>query len=162
MNRFGWVAFVALMVGVTGCDHASKQLASSGLRSGAVPIVPNVIELRLTHNTDSAFSLLGGVLAPDVRWLLLSILTALVTLGALVFVILRWRKLTGLARLGSALIIGGGLGNLSDRLGSGRVVDFIHIEHWPVFNVADVAITLGIGALLLGVERPPRGAAPSS
>lgn len=155
MHRFGWVAFVALLAGVAGCDQTTKQLASAELASRSVPIVENVVELRLTHNTDTAFGLLGGVLGTDARWLVLSVATGMVTLGLLAFVILRWRRLTLVARLGGALVIGGAVGNFADRLLLGRVVDFIHVEHWPVFNVADIAVTLGIGALFFGVERAP-------
>jgi signal peptidase II len=162
MNRFGWVAFLALMAGVTGCDHATKRLAQTELRSGALPVWRDVVELRVAHNTDSAFSLLGGVFSADVRFWLLSVLTALATFGAALLIVRLWNKLPALRRIGGALIIGGGIGNLSDRLIRGHVIDFIHVEHWPVFNVADIAITVGVIVLLLGFElRPAARAGPA-
>ena len=50
----------------------------------------------------------------------------------------------------------GGLGNAIDRLASGYVVDFIHLRHWPVFNVADILVVLGAVALVLGMRDSPR------
>lgn len=155
LSSLGWLAFVVLSTGVTGCDHATKQLASNHLDSGPLPLVPNVVELRLTHNTDTAFGLLGNAFSPDTRWALLSALAAAATLFVLLLVVRHWRRLGSMSRVGSALVVGGALGNLLDRVIAGRVVDFIHVEHWPVFNVADIAITLGVGALLVGFERAP-------
>ncbi len=164
MNRFSWVAFVSLMVGVTGCDHATKHFAASELGSRAVGVVPHVLELRLAHNTDTAFSLLGNSMSPHARWLLLSVLATLVTLGALVFIVRRWKQLSPLTRLGGALVIGGGLGNVADRLFTGHVIDFIHVTDWPIFNVADIAVTLGVLVLVWSWNReatpPERAAAP--
>lgn len=148
MHRFSWVAFVSLMVGVTGCDHATKRLAATELQSRALGVWPHVLELRVAHNTDSAFSLLGDTLSPHARWILLSVLASAVTLGALVFIVRRWKDLDPMARLGGALVISGGLGNVYDRLLTGHVIDFIHVEHWPIFNVADIAVTLGVLALV--------------
>jgi signal peptidase II len=148
MNRFGWVAFVSLMAGVTGCDHATKRLAATELRTRALGVWPHVLELRVAHNTDTAFSLLGDTLSPHVRWLLLSVLASTVTLGALVFIARRWKELQPMARLGGALVVGGGLGNMVDRLFTGHVIDFIHVEYWPIFNVADIAVTLGVVVLV--------------
>lgn len=162
MNRFGGVAFVSLMAGVTGCDHATKRLAASELGSRALGVWPHVLELRVAHNTDTAFSLLGNSVSPHARWLLLSVLASAVTLGALVFIVRRWKELSPMARVGGALLVGGGLGNVYDRLVTGHVIDFIHVEHWPIFNVADIAVTLGVLVLVWGWKgsvAPPADAA---
>jgi signal peptidase II len=163
LNRFGGVAFVALMAGVTGCDHATKRLASAELGSRALPIWPHVLELHVAKNTDTAFSLLGGVVPLHARWILLSVASALATLAILAFVVRRWKTLTPTTRIGGALILGGALGNLFDRVASGRVIDFIHVEHWPVFNVADIAVTLGVVLLLwrAGRAEPRTRAGPA-
>lgn len=155
MNRFSWVAFVSLIAGVTGCDHATKRLAATELQSRALGVWPHILELRVAHNTDTAFNLLGGTLSPHARWVLLGVLATAVTLGALVFIVRRWRELSPLARLGGALLVGGGLGNVYDRLVTGHVIDFIHVEHWPIFNVADIAITLGVLVLVWSWNRKP-------
>jgi signal peptidase II len=76
----------------------------------------------------------------------------LIVSGALAIIamcaLLLQRRITGWRRAGLLLVLAGALGNYIDRLARGYVVDFIHVTHWPVFNVADVLITLG-GALLL-------------
>lgn len=147
MNRFGWVAFLVLMTGVVGCDHGAKHLAANELEA-PVQLVSGVLDLRLARNTDTAFSLLGGVLDADSRWFWLMLVTGVVTLGALGFVFSRWRKLVPVERFAGALVVGGAIGNFSDRLLRGHVIDFIHIQHWPIFNVADIAISVGVAAML--------------
>ena len=69
-------------------------------------------------------------------------------------------RANGWARVGLALVLAGALGNYADRLLRGYVVDFIHVTHWPVFNIADVLLTVG-GALVLlqGLRRQPAAVA---
>ena len=117
-----------------------------------------VLDIVLTYNTGAAFSVLAGS-ASWVRWLFVA-----VALGVSAALILWLRRLP--ARLhawlacGLALIVGGALGNMLDRLRLGRVVDFVYL-HWgehyfPAFNVADSAITVGAAVLLLDVWRESR------
>lgn len=146
----GALAACALLM-LVGCDHGTKLLAKTALEPGArrLPLIPGVLDLRYTENHDTAFSLLrrlhlglsAGALGA----------TSLVVL-ALLFV-LWWVRRRGprLEHAAYALIAGGALGNIIDRLVRGYVVDFIHLHHWPVFNVADIAIA--IGAVLLLVVR---------
>jgi signal peptidase II len=68
------------------------------------------------------------------------------------------RRATPVQHAGFALVVGGALGNALDRLARGAVVDFVHVRFWPVFNVADVLVALGIGLLALArwkAQRPP-------
>ncbi len=60
------------------------------------------------------------------------------------------------------LVLAGAIGNLADRLARGYVVDFIHVHHWPVWNVADAWVVLGVGALMIAAIRaaPPAAAPP--
>lgn len=155
MRRFGVLAFMLLLLGVVGCDHTTKHVAETELGSGraALELVPGVLELTVARNTDTAFSLLGSHLAPDGRFLLLLTLASLATLAIAVLIQRRWRTAAALERAGGALVIGGALGNLSDRVLRGHVIDFIHVEHWPVFNVADVAICVGVGLLMIAWRR---------
>jgi signal peptidase II len=126
---------------------------------GAIPVVPHF--LRITHwlNDGAAFSLFADSASPQtVRWALvcftlvaaLAVLIAMVRLGA---------RLT-LTTLGLALVLGGALGNVHDRIAYGSVVDFIEVHifsyHWPDFNVADSAIVTGACLLLLDSLMPKK------
>ncbi len=147
MKRFspvGWVFFSVLLSGVVGCDHATKHLAARELPH-PVQIVPGVLDLQLARNTDSAFGLLGSFLGADARWMVLTWVTGLITLGALAYVVARYKKMMPLERIAGALVVGGAVGNFSDRILRGHVIDFIHLTHWPIFNVADIAICVGLG-----------------
>lgn len=155
-RRFGWIGFFLLMTLVVGCDHGTKHLAASHLAQ-PVEVVNGVLDLRLAHNTDTAFSLLGGVLDTGTRHIVITLVAGLVTALAVGFVLARWRKLVSMERLAAALVVGGAVGNFSDRLLRGHVIDFIHVEHWPVFNVADIAISLGVVALVV----PRKARSPS-
>jgi signal peptidase II len=127
-----------------GCDHATKALAEGVLqRQAPLSLVPGVIELRYAENHDIAFSALGrlAVVPPS---------SALLAFGAAAIVALaiawwvRRRAATSAEHLAFGLILAGALGNVVDRAARGYVVDFIHVTHWPVFNVADVAIVVGV------------------
>jgi signal peptidase II len=133
-------------------DQITKAAALQYLVSGvAVPLIDGFLSLTLVMNTGLAFGLLSG-LPPAWRWMvaLLSIV-ALVVLARVAV-----RVLAGggrFARLSVALIFGGAVGNLIDRARFGAVVDFVDAHyrgyHWPAFNVADSAITIGVALLAL-------------
>jgi signal peptidase II len=117
-----------------------------------------VLDIILTYNTGAAFSLLSRASGWQ-RWLF--VLLALLVSGALIAWLRRLHaQRQALLAAGLALIVGGALGNMLDRLRSGRVVDFIHV-HWglayfPAFNIADSAITIGAVLLLLDAWRESR------
>jgi signal peptidase II len=117
-----------------------------------------VLDLILTYNTGAAFSMLADA-AGWQRWVFVCL-----ALGVSVTLIVWLRRLAAsthaVIACGLALIVGGALGNMLDRLRLGHVIDFIH-AHWgphyfPAFNVADSAITLGAGLLLLDAWREAR------
>ena len=122
--------------------------------------VLKVLDIILTYNTGAAFSFLAEASGWQ-RWLF--VLLAVGVSAALIVWMRRLHARTqGLLACGLALIVGGALGNMIDRLASGRVVDFIHV-HWgrayfPAFNVADSAITIGALLLLLDAWRESRTA----
>jgi signal peptidase II len=122
--------------------------------------VLKVLDIILTYNTGAAFSFLAEASGWQ-RWLF--VLLALGVSAALIVWMRRLHAYTqGLLACGLALIVGGALGNMIDRLATGRVVDFIHV-HWgrayfPAFNVADSAITIGALLLLLDAWRESRKA----
>ena len=111
----------------------------------------SVLDIILTYNTGAAFSFLAEA-AGWQRWLF--VLLALAVSAVLIVWMRRLRACSqALLASGLALIVGGALGNMIDRLTLGRVVDFIHVHagnaYFPAFNVADSAITVGAGLLLL-------------
>ena len=137
---------------IIALDLQTKQLASDNLVLYRPQEVFSWLNMTLAHNYGAAFSFLSDAGGWQ-RWFF-TILATTVSLVLLVWLIKLPRKdwLTG---LGLALILGGAIGNLVDRIRLGYVVDFIdfHIGDWhyPAFNVADSAITCGVILLLLDV-----------
>ena len=133
---------------LVGCDHATKGMAKGELDDGSThELIRGVLDLRYVENTDIAFNLL--------RWVPETIRApALLVAGAfavivLSFLLFRRRGEPRLHRLALVLVTAGAIGNYLDRVVRGYVVDFVHIHHWPVFNVADVYITAGYILLAL-------------
>jgi signal peptidase II len=147
-------AIVVIAGTIVVLDQITKALALHHLVPGVpIPLVDGLLSLTLVMNTGLAFGLLGGLPAAW-RWLvaLLSI-AALVVLARVAIGVLAaggWP-----ARLAVALIFGGAVGNLIDRARFGAVVDFVDAHyrgyHWPAFNVADSAITVGVTLLAVHV-----------
>jgi signal peptidase II len=106
----------------------------------SIPVIPGIFHLTLVHNKGAAFGLLKGQLS-------LFIFTSVLAVFLIVFT-LKDNKQARSNRAALALILAGALGNLVDRLFYGHVIDFLDFRVWPVFNVADSAIT--VGAILLG------------
>ncbi len=148
--------FFSIVLLVITLDQLTKKLAITFLRDGvqSITIIPDLFSLTYAENKGVAFSL---EFAPPAALLLL---TGLITLIVLIYVI-RSRNRTALFLLPFALITGGGIGNMIDRMTYGRVVDFIYfdlyhgqmfgtwVSLWPIFNVADSAITIGACMLII-------------
>ena len=159
MSHRGAGLFLAILTTLlVGCDHVTK-IAAHGLLAGrgAVELLPGFLDLRYAENDDTAFSLLRGVAMPGKAAILgvVSILVLGVLLGFL------WRRSRGASTselIAIALVAAGALGNVIDRVGRGYVVDFIHVHHWPIFNVADALLLAGAVLLALhGRRRDLRG-----
>jgi len=145
--------------GLVGCDHVTKHVAKSELEGqSGVTLVSGLFKLVYTENYDIGFNLLRWMPDPPRGPLLLAtgILTSLILLAMLL-----WRR--GESRwqvFALALLLAGGVGNTLDRVLRGYVIDFLHLRHWPVFNLADVYVVAGMIALLAfgrpraGVESP--------
>jgi signal peptidase II len=150
-------AWLWLSLAVIALDQATKFLSARFLElHERVEVLP-VLDFTLLHNTGAAFSLLAGASGWQ-RWFFIGLAFA-VSLMLLVWI---WRTPRGekLLPLALALILGGALGNVIDRIVHGYVVDFIHV-HWgaayfPAFNIADSAITVGAGLLILDAFRERR------
>jgi signal peptidase II len=148
-ERRSLATLIAVAGGVVVADHATKWLALRELDGGHTIDVVWTLRLRLIFNQGSAFGL-GSRYTP-----LIAIFGVVVVIALVRF---RHRVVGTAANVGLALLLGGAIGNLLDRLfresGSssflgGPVVDFIDFQWWPVFNLADAAIC--VGAVLLAV-----------
>jgi signal peptidase II len=154
MNRGPCILLLSTLLGLFGCDHGTKHLAKVHLEGNpSIEVIPGVFDLKYTENTDTAFSLLGKLLGQDERHLLLSVLGSVALVVFVAFVAPRWAELGRWQRFGMVLVLGGGLGNLTDRLLRGYVIDFLHLHSWPVFNVADIALCVGAPLVLFFGQR---------
>ncbi len=149
-----WTRWLALSAAVGAADLATKEWVSSTFRYGETLEVLPFFNLVLVHNTGAAFSFLAGAGGWQ-RWFFTVV--AVVISAVLVWML---RK-PGTGRLLSAalaLVLGGALGNLYDRVTLGYVVDFIQLHaggyYFPAFNVADSAITVGVVLLVWDSLRP--------
>ena len=153
----------ALAAGIVAADQLAKWIVMQHFRDGERLQVTGFFNMVLVFNKGAAFSFLAQ--APGWQTPLL-IAFALIAAAVVGFFILKnpARRLLG---LGLALILGGALGNVIDRLRFGHVVDFLDFHafgwHWPAFNVADSAITVGAAILILEgfVHHERRSGAPS-
>lgn len=158
--RVAQILVVGLFLGMVGCDHATKGLAESRLRDQApVDVVSGVVDLRYVQNHGSAFGVDRVLPAPArTPGILLGVLFGV---GALLLIWRRQAQQPSWRHVAFALILAGAVGNLLDRVFRGYVVDFIHVPHWPVFNVADVCIVVGVVVLALTWTRAPAERTPA-
>jgi signal peptidase II len=131
---------------VVALDQGTKALATSLVSRGdRVEVLP-FLHIENVRNKGVAFGIGGDISAVFIG------ATVILLVGFLVF--LAFRGGTGwLVWLPAALLIGGALGNLADRVRDGAVTDFISLPLWPTFNLADLAIVAGVLLLLFDVER---------
>jgi signal peptidase II len=149
--------------GVVALDQLTKALVLSLLEPGVhVDVVAGLVSLTLVRNPGLAFGLLGGV---PVGWRWVVAVLSLIALAVLARVALRvLPEGSWLDHVAIGLIFGGAVGNLIDRLRFGAVIDFVdlhfHGYHWPAFNVADSAITVGVALLALRLLLRPAAGVP--
>ncbi len=152
MTRHHRAAFGVAVAVVASLDQLSKHWALSALDGRSIDVIGS-LQLKLTFNDGAAFSLGAGR----------TTLVALLAIGVSAAVL--WMGIRAEDRLravGLGVLLGGAVGNLTDRafragggfLG-GHVVDFIDVQWWPVFNVADVSLWVGIGLLGIAALREP-------
>ena len=128
---------------VLGADQIIKYLVVQSLQNGrSIEIAHGLVRLDFTRNTGAAFGMFqsGG-------WLFAAV-AAIVSAGILIF-FHRIAESSPLVRAGLGLILGGAIGNLADRIRLGYVVDYVDLRWWYVFNLADSAIVIGAGLLVL-------------
>jgi signal peptidase II len=169
------LTFLFVAFGLFGCDHATKIAAKATLEgASAVPVPTGVLEgtleLRYVENDDIAFSVFHLLGIPRSAPVLIALsVVAICAIGIMLFA-LRRRATEEKAdtppadratHAGLALVLGGALGNLVDRIVRGYVVDFIHVRGWPIFNVADIAVVVGGALIVLSQLRRRRIRAPA-
>ena len=150
--------FLACAAVVVVLDQITKWMASARLELGEpVSLFGDFVRLTLVHNTGAAFGLFPGSRGPF-------IVISIVAIGVVLYLFLRETHRNALNRVLLGCILGGAIGNLIDRVRLGWVVDFIDMglgqTRWPVFNVADSAVTLGVVFLAWNLARAGRDAAP--
>jgi len=139
---------------VYGIDQFFKWVVRTNMSVGhSFPVWPGVLYIDYVRNAGGAFSILEGA-----QWLFIAVA------AVVVFVVIRIdrRYKPGVwTRIGLALVLGGALGNLTDRVLFGTVVDYVYfrIINFPVFNAADVAITIGVPLLLIRSMMKPTDSA---
>ena len=157
MERTHPAAWLWLSLAVVVLDQVTKFLVTRFLDLYERVVVLPVLDFTLLHNTGAAFSLLADASGWQRGFFIT--LGIVVSIGLTVWI---WRQPRGerLLPIALALIIGGAVGNVIDRVVYGYVIDFIHV-HWgsayfPAFNIADSAITIGAGLLVLDAFREQR------
>jgi signal peptidase II len=146
-----WVLIGAITVPVVVLDQATKIFVKSHMELyESIAIIPNYLDITYTQNPGAAFSMLSE--APVwVREALLMLLAATAIVVLLVLIVRAHR--VSASSIAFALILGGAAGNLIDRAIRGRVIDFIRVHYYdlnyPVFNVADSAISIGVALFVL-------------
>ena len=139
------------MVGVLILDQLSKAAVSLTLKMYEVrPIIHGLLNLTRVHNTGAAFGLLAG--QPSILRTIFFLAVSLLAMGVVLWMVFRLPPDQKVEIVALSIIFGGALGNVIDRARLGEVVDFIDVYyrsyHWPAFNVADSAITIGVLLLL--------------
>lgn len=150
MTRLPLPAWSLIAAVTIALDQVSKWAAQAWLTYHEPVALLPVFNLTLSYNTGAAFSFLGSAGGWQ-RWLFTGF-----ALAVSVFLVVWLRRIPAAERwqiAGLALILGGAVGNAIDRLAYGHVVDFIHVHwgdwHYPIFNIADSAITVGVVLVLV-------------
>jgi signal peptidase II len=157
---------LVLVATIVVLDQITKALLKASLQLHEYkPVIAGLLSISHVRNRGAAFGLLNEAGLPF-QGLLLSAVSFM-ALGAIAVYALRLPEGARLPRLALALVLGGAIGNLADRIRYGYVVDFIHVYwkqyQWPDFNVADSAISVGVTLLILDIVLAPRreAAAPA-
>ena len=145
----GWMRWLLVSAVVIALDLATKAAVVRAFQPGDMVVLTSWFNLVLAYNEGAAFSFLANAGGWQ-RWFFLAVSLAI---SAAIIVMLRRQAARAPTAFALALVLGGALGNVYDRVTLGRVVDFIQLHaggyYWPAFNVADSAISAGVVLLLL-------------
>ena len=148
MSRYSLLAIISLVILIL--DQATKLYVDTAFRlHESVPVIPGFFHLTYVRNKGAAF----GILADSAVRIPFFIGISIVAMIGILWYLQRISDNRKLARFALALVFSGALGNLIDRIRLGEVIDFLDVfwrsYHWPAFNVADSAITVGVTLLLI-------------
>ena len=149
-NKYAYLTLIAAAVVLV--DQLTKALILNNLPLyQSLTVIPGLFDITHIHNPGGAFGFLAGS-GPAVRKLVFFFVTAM-AMGLVFWFYVKTPSTHRFLATGFAMIFGGAAGNLIDRIRFGKVVDFLDFYigrlHWPAFNVADSAISVGIGIFLL-------------
>lgn len=152
-----WLSFFLTALFVIALDQVTKILILRNIEQGhSIEIIPGLFNLVLAYNLGAAFGMLAD-LQDGVRQLVLAGTTFLALMVVFYFLLFEYAG-SRVGRIALAMIFGGALGNIIDRIRLGMVVDFLDLyvgeRHWPAFNVADSSICIAVFLLLF--QRPRR------
>lgn len=138
--------YFLIIIAVVILDQIIKNLTvNSMMLYESIPVIQDVFHITYIHNTGAAFSIMAGQIS------LLILVPLIMIIAALVFMFVMRKKGHPLMMTSVALIAGGGIGNLIDRIALGYVVDYLDFRVFPIFNLADIAVCVGCGLLVVYV-----------
>ncbi|MCF0144280.1 MAG: signal peptidase II [Firmicutes bacterium] len=136
--------YILIIVGVMVLDRIVKTAVDNGMNVGdTIPVLGDFFHITYIRNTGAAFSMLQG------HPTLLIVLPGAIIFVAIIFIVAKHKSYKPVFPVALSLMCGGGLGNLTDRAAYGYVIDMFDFGWFPVFNVADIAVCVGCGMLLL-------------
>jgi len=142
--------YILLAFGLLAVDQWSKWLVMTRMVQGdSIPLIDGIFYLTYVRNPGAAFGML-----PYRTVFFIAVTLAVIT--GIAFYFHRIPKGKVLLKTGLALQVGGAVGNLIDRLRFGHVIDFFDFRFWPVFNVADIGIVIGVGILFIELVKNDR------
>lgn len=151
LTRKHWILWIAL-TSIFALDQLIKAVVENGIPLyGSIPVIRGFFSITHVRNTGAAFGLFAGDIGP-----FRTLFFVTITIGAIILIFFVFRRIKGnraLAPLSLAMILAGAMGNLVDRIRWGYVIDFLDFYwreyHWPAFNIADSAITVGVFLLFI-------------
>jgi len=154
ISKYPLIALVS--GGILVLDQATKVLVDKTMAMHqSIDLIPNFVSFTYLRNTGAAFGFLAGARS-SLRIVFFALISS-VAIGCIVYLIRGLRPRQKALLISLSLILGGAIGNLIDRLRLGEVIDFIDLHwydiHWPAFNVADSAISIGVALLFIQMLR---------
>lgn len=137
--------FLIIIAAVVLDQIIKKVVVSSMALYESIPVLQDIFHITYIRNTGAAFSIMEG------RIPVLILLPLVMIIAAVVFMLVKRKTGHPLMMTSVALIAGGGIGNLIDRISLGYVVDYLDFRVFPIFNAADIAVCVGCGLLILYV-----------